>query len=156
MRMLPLGTSKCGSFLLPVTPLELNERQGACFLDAPCFAHKRQNRRPLPGFFSELFGHFIYSSGSAALSGECIMDYHQNGKMYLTNNKTEVSYYRQRALDILSKAFPLMDIYRIESENAFSAFVKKRMYDFRQKKIHSFRIAHPHAFRRIAFADSGT
>ncbi|MBQ4059934.1 MAG: hypothetical protein IJD40_13560, partial [Lachnospiraceae bacterium] len=53
---------------------------------------------------NKLFGHFLYSSGAAALSGECIMDYHQNGKMYLTKNKTEMSYYRQRALDILSKA----------------------------------------------------
>ena len=72
-----------------------------------------------------LFGHFLYSSGAAALSGECIMDYHQNGKMYLTKNKTEMSYYRQRALDILSKASPLMDIYRIESKDAFYSFVER-------------------------------
>ena len=74
---------------------------------------------------NKLFGHFLYSSGAAALSGECIMDYHQNGKMYLTKNKTEMSYYRQRALDILSKASPLMDIYRIESKDAFYSFVEK-------------------------------
>ena len=74
---------------------------------------------------NKLFGHFLYSSGAAALSGECIMDYHQNGKMYLTKNKTEMSYYRQRALDILSKASPLMDIYRIESKDAFYSFVKR-------------------------------
>lgn len=74
---------------------------------------------------NKLFGHFLYSSGAAALSGECIMDYHQNGKMYLTKNKTEISYYRQRALDILSKASPLMDIYRIESKDAFYSFVER-------------------------------
>ena len=74
---------------------------------------------------NKLFGHFLYSSGAAALSGECIMDYHQNGKMYLTKNKTEMAYYRQRALDILSKASPLMDIYRVESKDAFYAFVEK-------------------------------
>ena len=74
---------------------------------------------------NKLFGHFLYSSGAAALSGECIMDYHQNGKMYLTKNKTEMSYYRQRALDILSKASPLMDIYRIESKDAFYSFVER-------------------------------
>ena len=79
----------------------------------------------LKGVHNKLFGHFLYSSGAAALSGECIMDYHQNGKLYLTNNKTELAYYRQRALDLLSKASPLMDIYRAESENAFKAFVKK-------------------------------
>lgn len=74
---------------------------------------------------NKLFGHFLYSSGAAALSGECIMDYHQNGKMYLTKNKTEMSYYRQRALDILSKASPLIDIYRIESKDAFYSFVER-------------------------------
>ena len=74
---------------------------------------------------NKLFGHFLYSSGAAALSGECIMDYHLNGKMYLTKNKTEMSYYRQRALDILSKASPLMDIYRIESKDAFYSFVER-------------------------------
>ena len=74
---------------------------------------------------NKLFGHFLYSSGAAALSGECIMDDHQNGKMYLTKNKTEMSYYRQRALDILSKASPLMDIYRIESKDAFYSFVER-------------------------------
>ena len=79
----------------------------------------------LKGVHNKLFGHFLYSSGAAALSGECIMDHHQNGKMYLTNNKTELAYYRQRALDLLSNASPLMDIYRVESESAFSAFVKK-------------------------------
>ena len=74
---------------------------------------------------NKLFGHFLYSSGAAALSGECIMDYHQNGKMYLTKKKTEMSYYRQRSLDILSKASPLMDIYRIESKDAFYSFVER-------------------------------
>ena len=74
---------------------------------------------------NKLFGHFLFSGGAAALSGECIMDYHQNGKMYLTKNKTEMSYYRQRALDILSKASPLMDIYRIESKDAFFSFVER-------------------------------
>lgn len=76
---------------------------------------------------NKLFGHFLYSSGAAALSGECIIDYHQNGKMYLTKNKTEMSYYRQRALDILSKASPLMDIYRIESKDAFYSFVERNI-----------------------------
>lgn len=76
---------------------------------------------------NKLFGHFLYSSGAAALSGECIMDYHQNGKMYLTKNKTEMSYYRQRALNILSKASPLMDIYRIESKDAFYSFVERNI-----------------------------
>ena len=62
------------------------------------------------------------------------MDHHQNGKMYLTNNKTELAYYRQRALDLLSNASPLMDIYRVESESAFSAFVKKDCMTFGKRR----------------------
>ena len=79
----------------------------------------------LSGTHNELFGHFIYSSGAAALSGECIIGHHENGKMYLTNNKEEVAYYRQRAKDLLSKALPLMDIYRAEQAGAFRAFMEK-------------------------------
>ena len=79
----------------------------------------------LSGTHNKLFGHFIYSSGAAALSGECIIGHHEHGKMYLTNNKAELSYYRQRAKDLLSKALPLMDIYRVEQANAFDAFMEK-------------------------------
>ena len=79
----------------------------------------------LKGIHNKVFGHFLFSSGAAALSGECIADYPQNGKMYLTNNKTELAYYRQRAEDLLSKASPLMDIYRSESKGRFSDFLRK-------------------------------
>lgn len=79
----------------------------------------------LKGVHNKVFGHYLFSSGAAALTGECIMDYPQNGKMYLTNNKTELAYYRQRAEDLLSKASPLMDIYRSESKELFSDFLHK-------------------------------
>lgn len=79
----------------------------------------------LKGVHNKVFGHYLFSSGAAALSGECITDYPQNGKMYLTNNKTELAYYRQRAEDLLSKASPLMEIYRSETEHLFSVFVRK-------------------------------
>ncbi|MBQ8261954.1 MAG: helix-turn-helix transcriptional regulator [Lachnospiraceae bacterium] len=82
-----------------------------------------------PYYFKEInnkvFGHFLYSSGAAALTGECVMDFHTHGKMYLTKNKKELQYYRQRATDMLTKALPLMDIYRSENRNAFFAFVEK-------------------------------
>ena len=78
----------------------------------------------LKGVHNTVFGHFLFSSGTAALSGECIMGYHDNGKFYLTNNKTEVAYYRTRAENLLSKASPLMDIYRQESGNRYQSFLQ--------------------------------
>lgn len=78
----------------------------------------------LKGVHNAVFGHFLFSAGTAALSGECIMGYHEHGKFYLTNNKTEVAYYRTRAEDLRSKASPLMDIYRSESESRYRSFLQ--------------------------------
>ncbi|MGN1001757.1 MAG: helix-turn-helix domain-containing protein, partial [Oscillospiraceae bacterium] len=78
----------------------------------------------LKGVHNAVFGHLLFTGGTAALSGECIMGYHENGKFYLTNNKTEVAYYRKRAENILAKASPLMDIYRSESEKGYHSFLR--------------------------------
>ena len=77
----------------------------------------------LKGVHNQVFGHFLYTSGVAALSGESVAGYHDHGKYYLTKNKAELSYYRQRSKDILSRANPLMEIYRKEEKNAFQAFL---------------------------------
>lgn len=79
----------------------------------------------LKGIHNNVFGHFLFSAGTAALSGECIMGYHDNGRFYLTNNKTEVAYYRTRAENLLSKATPLMEIYRSDTKKEFHAFLQK-------------------------------
>ena len=78
----------------------------------------------LKGVHNAVFGHLLFSGGTAALAGECIMGHHESGKMYLTNSRTEVAYYRKRAEDLLSKASPLMDIYRRESENRYQSFLQ--------------------------------
>lgn len=79
----------------------------------------------LKGVHNQIFGHFLYTSGVAALSGECIADYHDHGKYYLTKNRTELSYYRQRSKDIISQANPLMEIYRKAEEDTFQAFLNR-------------------------------
>lgn len=71
-----------------------------------------------------IFGHVLFSSGTAALSGECILGYHENGRFYLTRNKEDVAYYRTRAENLLSKASPLMDIYRVETEEQYQSFLQ--------------------------------
>ena len=81
----------------------------------------------LKGLQNSVYCHLDYVSGAAALSGECISGYHSNGSYYLTNNKSEVEYYRRRADALLKKAYPLMDIYRSENEAAFRLFTAREI-----------------------------
>lgn len=67
--------------------------------------------------------HFLKVSGAAALSGEAIAGHHSDGKYYLTKSKKEIEYYAKRAQELLSCAYPLMDIYRIENEHELNAFL---------------------------------
>lgn len=78
----------------------------------------------LKGVQNNVYCHFNYVSGTVALTGECINGYHNKGKYYLTNNKDDVAYYREKSSEILSKAAPLMRIYRKNNETAFNAFLK--------------------------------
>ena len=72
---------------------------------------------------NNIFLHFLKVSGAAALSGEAIAGYHADGKYYLTKSKREVEYYQKRANEMLSNAYPLMDIYRSERENELNTFL---------------------------------
>ena len=69
------------------------------------------------------FLHLLKVSGSAALSGEAITGYHENGKYYLTKSKREVEYYQRRADELLKNADSLMDIYRSEREAELNTFL---------------------------------
>lgn len=76
----------------------------------------------LPNISTNVYHHFNYVSGTVALTGECINGFHANGKYYLTNNKEEVAYYKQKALDLFTKAQPLMEIFREYSKKQFRDF----------------------------------
>ena len=69
------------------------------------------------------FLHLLKVSGSAALSGEAITGYHENGKYYLTKSRREVEYYQRRAEELLKNADSLMDIYRSEREAELNTFL---------------------------------
>lgn len=69
------------------------------------------------------FLHLLKVSGSAALSGEAITGYHENGKYYLTKSRREVEYYQRRANELLKNADSLMDIYRSERETELNTFL---------------------------------
>lgn len=77
----------------------------------------------LKGTHNRIFGHSLNVSGAAALSGECVSGFHSKGRYYLTKNKDEIAYYRERSACILKKAYPLMDIYREDKAAELSAFM---------------------------------
>ncbi|MGN0494852.1 MAG: helix-turn-helix domain-containing protein [Lachnospiraceae bacterium] len=76
----------------------------------------------LPDISTNIYHHINYVSGAAALTGECIDGHHSEGKYYLTSNKEEIAYYRKQADNLLSKAKPLMTIYRDDSKKQFQTF----------------------------------
>ena len=71
-----------------------------------------------------VFSHFLKVSGSVALTGEAICGYHSEGRYYLTKNKEEVAYYQKRAERLLSKASPLMEIYRQDRKRDYNTFLQ--------------------------------
>lgn len=77
----------------------------------------------LKGLQDNIYCHFNYVSGTVALFGECINGHHDKGKYTLTTNKTDLSYYKTKAECLLSKATPLMEIYRAENKNSFDSFM---------------------------------
>lgn len=79
----------------------------------------------LKGTPSSVFSHFLKVSGNAALSGEAIVGFHGDGRYYLTRNRDEVTYYRKRAEHLLSKASPLMEIYRQDSSQSYDSFLRR-------------------------------
>ncbi|MDD7149418.1 MAG: hypothetical protein PUH53_01865, partial [Mycoplasma sp.] len=58
------------------------------------------------------------------LTGECIKGYHNKGMYYLSTNKNEVKYYKEKCDLLLKKAKPLMEIYRENNQNEYELFLK--------------------------------
>lgn len=79
----------------------------------------------IPDYNSAVFHQINYCSGSAALMGECIDGYYNEGRYYVTNNKNEIAYFRKKTDALLKNAKPLMDIYNIENHDKFKSFIKK-------------------------------
>lgn len=85
------------------------------------------------GYKNTVFRQLNYCSGVAALHGECIEGFHGDGKYYLTNNKTELAYYKKKCRNILANAKPLMDIYDETCSSEYSKFVEKSANEKRDR-----------------------
>lgn len=65
------------------------------------------------------------TSGSIALSGECIKHNEKKSQFYLTTKKAEVAYEKEKSRYMLSQATPLMKIYKEDDENEFNKFLNE-------------------------------
>lgn len=74
---------------------------------------------------NNIYNHLNYVSTAAALSGECINGFHNKGMYYLTTNKNEIEYYKEKSDLLLKKAKPLMEIYRENNIKEYHLFLKK-------------------------------
>ncbi|MBR1816009.1 MAG: helix-turn-helix transcriptional regulator [Lachnospiraceae bacterium] len=74
---------------------------------------------------SNMFCTSHMTSGSAALSGECIKGSQERGRFYMTTKKEELSYYKVKSKYLLKKAKPLMVIYTSEDNDKFEEFIEK-------------------------------
>ena len=73
---------------------------------------------------NSVYNHLDYVSGNVALTGECIKGYHNKGMYYLTTNKNEIKYYKEKSELIFKKAKPLMQIYRENNIKEYELFLK--------------------------------
>ena len=74
---------------------------------------------------NNIYNHLNYVSAAAALSGECINGFHNKGMYYLTTNKNEIKYYKEKSDLLLKKAKPLMEIYRESNIKEYHLFLRK-------------------------------
>ena len=90
-----------------------------------------------PYFFknppSNFFQCSLCTSGSVALCSECIKYNEKKSKFYLTTKKVEVDFEKEKSKYMLSKATPLMKIYKEENKKDFEKFIKENVNQNIQK-----------------------
>ena len=73
------------------------------------------------------------TSGSIALTSECIKYNEKKSKFYLTTKKDEVEFEKEKSKYMLSKATPLMTIYKEKDKKEFEEFIKQNEKENIQK-----------------------
>ena len=77
----------------------------------------------IKGVQNQVYSHLHYSSGTAAMNGDCISGHHDMAHYYLTTNKEEAEFYRKNMKFLLKKAAPLMEIYTKEQQEQIESFL---------------------------------
>ena len=72
---------------------------------------------------TNIYHNLTYVSGTLALAGECINNFHKDGKYFFTSNKKEVDYYKTKSNNLLKKANNLMNIYKEENSKSYNLFL---------------------------------
>ena len=88
----------------------------------------------LSGTQASAFRHMLWVSGAAALQGDCIAGHIGDGRMYLTNRKSDVAHYQKRAGQLLKRASPLMEIYGPDRKEAFARFLQADSTEIGQRR----------------------
>ena len=65
------------------------------------------------------------TSGSVALSSECMKNTEENSRFYVTTRKEDLKFYKEKSKYMLSKAKPLMTIFKENNKEKFEEFMKK-------------------------------
>lgn len=73
---------------------------------------------------SNMFYESLYLSGSICVSGNCLKNNDENSRFYLTTKTDELNFYKEKAIYMLSKAKPLMTIYKETDKLQFDEFLK--------------------------------
>lgn len=74
---------------------------------------------------SNLFKGSYMASGSCFLAGECLNDNLDVSRFYFTTKKEDVDYYNSKLKYMISKAKPLMVIYKEDDIDKFNDFINK-------------------------------
>ena len=83
---------------------------------------------------NKVYSHLHYTSGQAAMTGDCISGHHDTAHYYLTSRKEEVEICRKNTKYLLKKAHPLMEIYREEKRAALFDFLEKDSHEEGQRR----------------------
>ena len=75
---------------------------------------------------SNFFNGSHCTSGSVALTSECIKFDEKKSKFYITTKKDEVEFEKEKSNYMISKATPLMDIYKENDHILFEEFMSKQ------------------------------
>lgn len=85
---------------------------------------------------SDLFCTSHCTSGSVALSGECLQNNDNFARFNITTKKEDLEYYKKKSEYLLSKAKPLMTIYKEDDKETFNDFLNGQT--IKKIKVNSF------------------